>query len=150
MTAMTVNQQTITKPQIQIKRVYKHNINKLWKALTSPDALAEWLMKTTDFKLETGHTFQFKDKPQGGWDGIVNCKILSIEQPHSITYSWQASGMKNPTIVNWNLKQVAENETLLTLSHSGFEGFGGWFTKQVLYFGWKGILKKKLTKHLAI
>lgn len=147
---MTATQTVITKPQIQIKRVYKHNIHKIWNALTTPDALAEWLMQTEDFQLKTGNKFRFKDKPQGGWDGIVNCEILSIEQPNSITYSWQASGMNNPTIVNWSLKQVTDNETLLTLSHSGFEGFSGWFTRQILTFGWKGMLKKKLTKHLAI
>lgn len=146
---MTAVQTVVTKPQIHIKRVYKHDIHKIWKALTTPEALAEWLMQTIGFKLETGHKFQFKDKPQGGWDGIVNCEILAINQPNSITYSWQASGMKNPTIVNWTLKQVADNETLLTLSHAGFEGFSGWFTRQVLTFGWKGMLKKKLSKHLA-
>jgi len=147
---MTVNHSTVTKPQIQIKRVYKHPSKKVWNALTSPEALADWLMETIDFKLEEGTIFQFKDKPQGGWDGIVNCKILSLDQPNSITYSWQASGMKKPTIVNWQIKQIAPNETLLTLSHNGFEGVSGWFTKQILAFGWKSMMKKKLTKHLAI
>lgn len=150
MTTLTLNPSTMQKPQIQIKRVYKHPAEKVWTALTSPDALADWLMKTVDFKLEVGTTFQFEDKPQGGWDGIVHCKILSLDQPHSISYSWQASGMKNPTTVNWQIKEIAPNETLLTLSHNGFEGVSGWVTKQILNFGWKGMLKKKLTKHLAI
>ncbi len=149
MSVMTLNQTTTTtKPQIHIKRVYKHDINKLWTALTTKAALSNWLMQTTDFELREGQIFQFRAKPQGGWDGIVHCKVLSFSQPNSITYSWQANGMKKPTIVTWELKELAKNETLLTLSHAGFEGFGGWFTRQILNFGWKSMLRKKLTKHL--
>ena len=147
---MTVNQTTLKKPQIQIKRIYKHNINKVWTALTTKEALAVWLMKSEDFELTIGKKFQFKDKPQGGWDGIVHCEILHFEQPNTLSYHWQANGMKNPTIVQWQLKQLGDHETLLTLSQSGFEGFGGWFAKQILTFGWKGMLRKKLTNHLAI
>jgi len=150
MSTLILNQRTMPKPQIQIKRVYKHPTEKVWTALTSPDALAKWLMKTIDFKLVEGATFQFQDKPQGGWDGIVNCKILSLDQPNSITYSWHANGMKKPTIVNWQLQQISPHETLLTLSHNGFEGVSGWVTKQILNFGWKSMMKKKLTKYLAI
>lgn len=150
MTAMTVNQTTATKPQIQIKRVYRHDIHKIWTALTTQEALSSWLMATTDFSLQIGQTFQFKDKPQGGWDGIVNCKILAVDQPNTITYSWQAKGMKNPTIVTWQLKSLSDSETLLILSHTGFEGFSGWVTKQVLRFGWKGLLRKKLAQYLAL
>lgn len=150
MTTMTVNQTTLKKPQIQIKRVYKYNIHKIWTALTTSDALAAWLMKTENFELKVGNKFKFKDKPQGSWDGIVHCEILSINQPFTISYHWQANGMKHPTTVQWELKELSKEETLLTLSHTGFKGFSGWFTKQILAFGWKGILKKKLTKYLAI
>lgn len=146
---MTVTQTVVSKPQIQIKRVYNHHIHKIWSALTEPAALAEWLMKTNDFALKVGHKFQFQDKPQGGWDGIVNCEILSVDQPNSLSYTWQASSMKNPTIVTWTLKAISAKETIVTLSHNGFEGFSGWVTQQILNFGWKGMLKKKLTKHLT-
>lgn len=146
---MTVTQTVVSKPQIQIKRVYNYHIHKIWSALTDPSALAEWLMETNNFKLQVGQNFQFRDKPQGGWDGIVDCKILSIDQPNKLSYAWQANGMKNPTIVTWTLQSISDSETLLTLSHNGFEGFSGWVTQQILNFGWKGMLKKKLTKHLT-
>lgn len=150
MVTMTLEQAKTTKPQIHIKKVYKHSISKVWTALTTKEALGEWLMKTEGFALETGKTFQFKDKPQGGWDGIVNCQILEFSQPNFIAYSWQANGMKNPTIVQWELKSIGEKETSLTLSHSGFEGLSGWFTRQILNFGWKGMLNKKFPKQLAV
>lgn len=147
---MTLEQARTTKPQIHIKKVYKHPIEKIWKALTTKEALTEWLMQAEDFALESGKTFQFRDKPQGGWDGIVNCQVLEFNQPNFLAYSWQANGMKHPTIVQWELRKISDNETSLTLSHSGFEGLGGWFTRQILHFGWKGMLNKKLAKHLTI
>lgn len=149
MTTSIKNQTTTQKPQIQIKRVYKHALEKIWTALTTKEALSEWLMETKDFELELGKKFQFKTKPQGGFDGIIHCEILAIEQPNMISYSWQSKDMKNPTIVIWHLKQLSKNETVVNLSHNGFEGFSGWVTKQILNFGWKKLLSKKLKKHLA-
>lgn len=140
----TINQ----KPQIQIKRVYQYDIHTLWMALTSKEALSEWLMPTTNFELKEGHSFQFTAKPQGNFDGIVNCKIHSYSAPNTIVYSWSGGGMKTPTIVTWELKELTPTETSLTLSHSGFTGFSGWVTKQILNMGWKKILSKKLAFYL--
>lgn len=136
------------KQQIEIKRVYKYPIQAVWSALTEKEALSDWLMETTDFELKPGHSFQLKTKPQGNFDGILNCKIISFEVPYSISYDWQSNGMKNPTQVHWLLKSIGENETLLQLSHNGFEGINGWFTQQILNFGWKKLLSKKLKQYL--
>ncbi len=56
--------------------------------------------------------------------------------------------MKTPTIVRWELKELTATTTSLTLSHSGFTGFSGWMTKQILKMGWKKILHKKLSAYL--
>lgn len=138
------------KPQIQIKKVYPHSIERVWKAITTKDALSEWLMPTMDFELLQGCAFQFKTKPQGNFDGVVNCEIIRIDAPNLIAYSWSAKGFKQPTVVTWQLVSLSKNETSLTLSHNGFVGFNGWVTKQILNFGWRGILRKKLTSFLNI
>ena len=136
------------KPQIEIKRIYKYPISKVWYALTDRESISDWLMETTDFELSIGHSFQLKTKPQGKFDGILNCKIISFDAPNSISYLWQSSGMKNPTTVNWKLKSLSENETHLHLSHNGFEGVSGWMTRQMLSIGWKKILSNKLKTYL--
>jgi len=146
---MQAIQATTQKPQIQIKRVYSHSIDSVWKAITTKDALSEWLMPTMDFELSMGQSFQFKGKPQGNFDGIVNCEIIRIDEPNLIAYSWSAKGFKQPTIVTWELRSLAENKTSLTLSHSGFVGFNGWVTRQILNFGWKSLLGKKLPAFLT-
>lgn len=141
-------QATQTKPQIVIKRVYPFEISELWNALTTRESLSEWLMDTQDFVLAEEAQFTFTTKPQGGFDGIIHCKIIDFEKPNHISYEWKSNQMKQPTIVTWRLKETKQKETLMTLSHNGFVGFGGWFTKQILRSGWKSILAKKLQKYL--
>lgn len=135
-------------PQIHIRRKYKYSIEKVWKALTTREALTAWLMETNDFDLVEGADFHLRTTPRGKFDGVLRCTILHLKEPTSISYSWLSNGMKTPTTVTWELKELADTETLLTLSHDGFVGFDGWMTKTMLSFGWKRILKKKLENYL--
>lgn len=145
----TIHTSTHTKPQILVKRNYNYNISKVWKALTDKNALSTWLMPTSDFELTVGQQFQFKTKPRGKFDGIVNCEILEYTSPTHIVYSWRSTDMKQATIVEWELKSLDDNKTHVTLKHSGFVGFNGWVTKQILKFGWRNLLKKNLTQYIA-
>ena len=135
------------KQQIKINRFYPYSIDKVWAALTDAQALSEWLMPTDNFELKPNHVFQFKTKPSVGFDGIVQCKILEVNAPNHIAYHWQGGNMKRPTTVIWNLKQI-EDGTVVSLEHFGFEGLGGMMVQQILNFGWKKILKKKLPIYL--
>ena len=120
---------------------YPHPPEKVWRALTDPAAIKQWLMPT-DFKPELGHRFQFRSKPQPGWDGIVNCELLELDPPRRLAYSW-CSGKVN-TRVTWVLEPVAEG-TRVRLSHSGFRGFRGWMTSRILGKGWgTRILKRNI------
>ena len=145
----TINAETQAKPQILIKRNYNYNINRVWQALTDREALSTWLMPTADFELKIGQQFQFKTKPRGKFDGIVHCEILEYTAPHHIVYSWRSTDMKQPTIVEWELKSLNDSSTHVTLKHSGFAGFNGWVTKQILKFGWRNLLKKNLTEYIS-
>jgi len=136
------------KPQILIKRKYSHNIQKVWEAITNKEALSNWLMETTDFSIQENTQFQFKTKPQGNFDGIINCQILAVTPPKTLVYSWDHKSFNNPTTVTWELHPINEEETILILSHSGFEGVGGWITKQILRMGWKKLLTKELSNYL--
>jgi uncharacterized protein YndB with AHSA1/START domain len=133
--------------EIVLQKVYHQEIEQVWKALTTAESLAQWLMPN-DFKLEMNHRFQFRTKPQKPFfDGIVECEVVEINAPHALAYTWKGGAMKKPTLVRWQLKKV-ENGTELTLSHSGFEGLGGYLLRFILGSGWKGLLQKTLLKYL--
>ena len=112
-----------------------HSPQKVWRALTNPELLTEWLLPVTGFKLEPGTAFTFKTQPFPGWDGTVNCRVLEIEAQKKISYTWVVGDMVLDTVVAFTLTPTAAG-TRLSLVQSGFkpdqkQNFGG------ARYGWK-------------
>ena len=61
-----------------------HPPEKIWRALTQPHLIEEWLMKN-DFKPVVGHRFNLR----ADWGG-VDCQVLAIEPNKTLSYSWGA------------------------------------------------------------
>jgi len=121
-----------------------HLPEKVWRALTDPVLLAEWLLPVLDLKLEPGAAFTFNAQPQPGWDGIVNCRFLEIEAHRKLSYTWVVGDMDN--IVTFTLTPTASG-TRLSLVQSGFKpdqkrNFNG------ARYGWK-MMGAKLVDLLA-
>jgi len=95
-----------------------HLPEKVWRALTDPVLLAEWLLPVLDLTLEPGAAFRFKAQPQAGWDGIVNCRLLEIEAQKRLSYTWVVGGMD--TVVTFRLTPTSSG-TRLSLVQSGFK-----------------------------
>ena len=110
-----------------------HAPEKVWRALTDPALLTEWLLPVVELELEPGAPFAFKAPPQPGWDGVVHCRILEIDAHRKLSYSWVVGDVD--TIVTFALTPTA-NGTRLSLVQSGFKphqkrNFGG------ARYGWK-------------
>src|SRR5688572_9170774 len=106
-----------------------HPPEKVWRALTDPALLAEWLLPVVDLKLEPGAAFTFKTQPYPGWDGTVNCRILEVEARRKLSYAWVVGDMALDTVVTFTLTPTATG-TRLSLVQSGFkpdqkQNFGG-------------------------
>ncbi len=104
-----------------------HSPDKVWRALTDPGLLAEWLLPVVELKLEPGAPLKLKTQPYPGWDGIVNGRILEIEAHRKLSYTWVVGNMD--TVVTFTLTPTASG-TRLSLVHSGFkpdqkQNFGG-------------------------
>ena len=110
-----------------------HSPEKVWRALTDPVLLADWLLPVVDLKLEPGAAFTFKTQPLPGWDGTVNCRLLEIEARRKLSYTWVVGDMD--TVVTFTLAATASG-TRLSLVQSGFkpdqkQNFAG------ARYGWK-------------
>ena len=121
-----------------------HSPEKVWRALTEPELLTDWLLPIADLELEPGASFQFNAPPQPGWDGIVNCQLVEITSLKRISYQWVVGDLK--TIVTFTLTPSASG-TRLSLVHSGFkpdqkQNFAG------ARYGWK-MMGGKLVDLLA-
>ena len=97
-----------------------HQPQKVWRALTDPALLAEWLLPAVGLKLEPGAAFQFEREPLPNWDGIVNCRFLEIEAQRKLSYSWVVGDMEIDTVVTFTLEPTASG-TRLSLVQSGFK-----------------------------
>jgi len=123
-----------------------HEPEKVWRALTDPALLAEWLLPVVGLNLEPGAAFAFKAQPQPGWDGLVNCRFLEIEADRKLSYRWAVGDMDIDTVVTFTLAPTASG-TRLSLVQSGFkpdqkQNFGG------ARYGWK-MMGGKLVDLLA-
>jgi uncharacterized protein YndB with AHSA1/START domain len=95
-----------------------HSPEKVWRALTAPELLAEWLLPAVDFELEPEAAFTFKAPPQPGWDGTVNCRFLEIEAHRKLRWTWVVGDID--TVVTFTLTPTASG-TRLRLVQSGFK-----------------------------
>jgi uncharacterized protein YndB with AHSA1/START domain len=95
-----------------------HSPEKVWRALTDPELLAEWLLPVIDLELEPGAAFTFKTQAYPGWDGTVNCRFLEIETLRKLSYTWTVPFLD--TVVTFTLTPSALG-TRLSIVQSGFK-----------------------------
>ena len=110
-----------------------HSPQKVWRALTEPALLAEWLLPAIGLELAPGAAFTLKTQPYPGWDGTVNCRFIEIEPLRKLSYTWSVPFLD--TVVTFTLTPTASG-TRLSLVQSGFNEnqkreFGG------ARYGWK-------------
>ena len=106
---------------IVVEREMPHAPEKIWRALTNPALIADWLM-ANDFEAEVGRRFQFRAQPVPGWSGITNCEVRELDPPRRLVYSWgdgseSDSGLR--TLVAWTLTPTGGG-TLVRMEQSGF------------------------------
>ena len=101
---------------IVIERVFPHQPEKVWRALTETPLIAQWLMNN-DFEPVAGRKFQFRSEPVPNWDGVIDCEVLVVDPLKRLSYSWSALGLDS--LVLWTLTP-AEGGTHVRMEHSGF------------------------------
>ena len=84
---------------------------KIWRALTQPHLIQEWLMKN-DFALGVGRKFTLT----GDW-GSVDCEVLEVEPNETLSYSWNAMGLEST--VTFTLTKTSTG-TRLRMDQAGF------------------------------
>ncbi|KRA60323.1 polyketide cyclase [Caulobacter sp. Root655] len=113
---------------VVVEREISHPAEKLWRALTQPHLIEEWLMKN-DFKPVVGHSFNLR----GDWGGVLDCEVLAVEPNRTLSYTWNfkhddaAYDLKS--VVTFTLTPTAAG-THLRMEQSGFrpdqkQAFGG-------------------------
>ncbi len=101
---------------------------KIWRALTQPHLIEEWLMKN-DFAPVVGHRFNLR----GEWGGVLDCEVLVVEPNKSLSYTWnfahEDAAFDLQSVVTMTLTPTRTG-TLLRMEQAGFrpqqkQAYGG-------------------------
>ncbi len=103
---------------VVVERDFPHPPEKLWRALTQPHLIEEWLMKN-DFAAIVGHRFNLR----GDWGGVLDCEVLEIEPHRTLSYSWnyahEDAAYNLESVVTFTLTPTSSG-TLLRMEQVGF------------------------------
>jgi uncharacterized protein YndB with AHSA1/START domain len=127
---------------VVVEREFPYPPEKLWRALTQPHLIEEWLMKS-DFMPVAGHRFNFRAE----W-GAVDCEVTEVEPIRTLAYTWSAYGLDS--VVTWTLDPTPKG-THLRMAQSGFRDDQEQ-AYQGAQHGWKNFfdsLQQVLTKEPA-
>lgn len=122
-----------------VEREIAHPPEKLWRALTQPHLISEWLMNN-DFSPAVGHRFNLR----GEWGGVLDCEVLVVEPQKTLSYTWifkhDDPAFDLNSVVTFTLTPVAAG-TRLRMEQSGFrpdqkQAYGG------AKAGWRTFLAK--------
>ncbi|AMY00915.1 SRPBCC domain-containing protein [Mesorhizobium ciceri] len=99
-----------------VEREIPYPPEKIWRALTQPHLIEEWLMKN-DFKPVVDHRFKLRKEPQPDVSIVVDCQVTAVELNKTLSYTWQAYGLES--VVTWTLVPTSTG-TRLRMEQSGF------------------------------
>lgn len=134
-----MNEEPAEARTVVLEREFPHPAEKIWRALTTPHLIEEWLMKN-DFKPAVGHRFNLR----GDWGGVLDCEVLAIEPQRTLSYRWDFShdeaAYALKSVVTFTLTPTGSG-TRLRVEQSGFrpeqkQAYGG------ARAGWQQFLDK--------
>lgn len=119
---------------------YPHPPEAVWRALTEPALLEQWLMKT-NFRPVVGAKYRMDAKPQPGWRGFVEGEVKEVVPHRRLVYTWEGNEGE-VTTVTWDLEPTAKG-TRLRLRHAGFKGLRGMMARLGMNGGWGKKIKRE-------
>jgi uncharacterized protein YndB with AHSA1/START domain len=123
-----MNETSTETRSVVVEREISHPPEKIWRALTQPHLIQEWLMKN-DFKPVVGHRFNLNAQ----WGGVLDCEVLEVEPNKTLSYTWNFkhddAAYNLTSVVVFTLTPTRAG-TRLRMEQSGFrpdqrQAFGG-------------------------
>jgi uncharacterized protein YndB with AHSA1/START domain len=105
---------------VVVEREISYPPEKIWRALTQPHLIEEWLMKN-DFRPVVDHRFNFRADYLP--NGALDCEVLAVEPNKTLSYTWNSvsdnAAFNLKSVVTWTLTPTSTG-THLRMEQSGF------------------------------
>jgi uncharacterized protein YndB with AHSA1/START domain len=109
---------------IEIDQFYAHPPQRVWRALTTPELMARWLMQPSGFAPVVGTRFSFQGQPMPsvGFSGEIACEVIDAVEGKQLAISWADACSDQPPawVVSWTLHPEGTG-TRVILRHTGFD-----------------------------
>jgi uncharacterized protein YndB with AHSA1/START domain len=106
-----MNEPSAQTSSVIVERELPYPPERIWRALTEPHLIEEWLMKN-DLKPVAGHAFNFR----ADW-GAVDCEVKAVEPNKTLSYTWDAMGLES--LITWTLAPTSTGARL-RMEQTGF------------------------------
>jgi uncharacterized protein YndB with AHSA1/START domain len=117
-----MNETSAETRSVVVEREVPYPPEKIWRALTQPHLIEEWLMKN-EFKPIVGHRFNLRIDPQPNRTFVFDCEVLAVEPNRMLSYTWNSPGDEAAdglrSAVTWTLTPTGTG-THLRMEQSGF------------------------------
>ncbi|QHC26188.1 SRPBCC family protein [Streptomyces sp. GS7] len=139
---------------IRVAHFLAHPPGKVWRALTEPELIAQWLMPG-DFRLEVGHCYEMRTppRPNSNFSGTVIAEVEAFEPEKMLRLRWRDADEGQGNLADWTITWTLEPEgrgTRLFLVHEGFDPDDPFQVQahRVMGGGWRSIVTEGLGKVL--
>src|SRR2546423_1477619 len=132
------------KDKVELEIEYPHSPETVWRALTDPAALREWLLPT-DLRPLIGLRFRM----ERGESHPITGKVIEVEEGKLLAYTWDDGESPEPSVVCWTLDPT-EGGTRVRLEHRYVETPVVTCIPIDAYFNWRYVLRHSLPGLLAL
>jgi uncharacterized protein YndB with AHSA1/START domain len=113
----------MSKDPLVFERLLNAPVERVWQAITDPEAMKQWYFDLPGFKAETGYSFRFTGT---GKDDSCNylhlCEVTEVVEGRKLSYSWRYDGYEGNSLVSFELFPEGD-QTRIVLTHTGLESF---------------------------
>jgi len=101
------------KDRLTFEVIYPQPPEAVWRALTDPAALKQWLLPA-EFQAKIGFRFRLDGEK------AITGEVLEAETNRKLVYTWDDGEAGSPSLVEWRLSP-ADGGTRLRLAHTAAE-----------------------------
>ncbi|MCU1644897.1 MAG: Activator of Hsp90 ATPase 1 family protein [Nocardia sp.] len=109
---------------IELDHFYPHPPEKVWRAITTPELMGQWMMEPIGFEPVAGNHFEMKTHPMPGqnFSGEIRGRVLEVIAPELLRITWSDAQMEADSgwIMSWQLRPEGHG-TRIIFSHTGFD-----------------------------
>lgn len=101
------------RPAVRVERRYDHPIERVWRAVTSREGLAQWFPHGVEFELRPGGAARYGEEGEEAVEG----RVLEVQEPSRLVFTWDTDQL------TFDLSTDGDG-TVFVLTHE-FDDLGG-------------------------